>query len=135
MKIVIDTNVLISAAFRDRDPEKAILYVVEQIDMGWIGTQEIITEYKEVLRRPKFKLPSNILKRWHAIIEKNVILVSPDSTISFPRDQKDAMFLECCLWADVDFFITGDRDFEEARKLLKTNIVSVRQFNNLFLDD
>jgi len=35
------------------------------------------------------------------------------------------------LAADVDFLITGDRDFTEARKLGRTKIVSVSQFNEL----
>ena len=28
MKVVVDTNVLVSAAFRDRNPERVLLYIV-----------------------------------------------------------------------------------------------------------
>jgi len=51
--------------------------------------------------------------------------------VSFPRDVKDAKFLACALAAGADFLVTGDRDFTEARKLGRTKIVSVSQFNEL----
>ena len=54
MKVVIDTNVLVSAALKDKDPEAVILYVVEQPDFAWVVSPEVLTEYKEVLSRPKF---------------------------------------------------------------------------------
>lgn len=52
-------------------------------------------------------------------------------SIPFPRDVKDAMFLACAVASDADYFITGDRDFTEARKLVNTRIVSVNQFEAL----
>lgn len=36
MNIVIDTNVLVSAALRDRDPETVILFVLQQEAYQWI---------------------------------------------------------------------------------------------------
>jgi putative PIN family toxin of toxin-antitoxin system len=54
MKVVIDTNVLISAVLRDRDPEIVIQFIVDHIEFDWIVSQEILLEYKEVLSRRKF---------------------------------------------------------------------------------
>ena len=56
MKIVIDTNVLISSAFRGRVPETIILWLLAHPEWEWIASHEIIQEYKEVLIRPKFNL-------------------------------------------------------------------------------
>ena len=58
-------------------------------------------------------------------------MVEVDIEIEFDRDQKDALFLNCALAAEADYLITGDRDFEEARKLINTSIVSVSQFQSL----
>jgi len=49
----------------------------------------------------------------------------------FPRDYKDAKFLACAVTTGADYFVTGDRDFSEAQKLLSTTILSVAQFKKL----
>ncbi len=46
---------------------------------------------------------------------------------SFPEVQKDGKFLECTIASNADYFITGDRDFNEST-LLTTQIISVAQF-------
>ena len=46
MRIVIDTNILVSAILKDRDPEAVILFVAECDDMEWIVSSEILTEYR-----------------------------------------------------------------------------------------
>jgi len=56
MKVVLDTNVLISAAWRDRLPERVVLYVATSPDCQWIVTESILAEYVGVLRRPKFNI-------------------------------------------------------------------------------
>ena len=56
MRVVIDTNVLVSAALKDRDPELVVLFVAENPDFEWIVSRGIIDEYIEVLSRKKFGL-------------------------------------------------------------------------------
>ena len=63
MKVLIDTNVLVSAALKDKDPEMVILFVAEQPDFEWIVSAEILAEYKAVLSRPKFSLPDDVRRR------------------------------------------------------------------------
>ena len=36
MKVLIDTNVLVSAALRDKDPEAVILFIAARPDWQWI---------------------------------------------------------------------------------------------------
>ena len=56
MKIVLDTNVLVSAVVTGRNPEVVILFIVENPDYEWVVSKEILTEYKEVLSRSRLKL-------------------------------------------------------------------------------
>ena len=58
-------------------------------------------------------------------------LLPVSAELEFPRDQKDAMFLACAISNNADFFITGDKDFEEAHKIVNTTIVSVSMFLRL----
>lgn len=134
MKILIDTNVLISALLRDRNPERIILYVIEQPEHEWVVSPEIMSEYKEVMSREKFGLPTEILRRWYQILDEVTTTYDVENSIQFPRDQKDAKFLSCALAAEADFFVTGDKDFTEAQKLVKTIILSVSQFVRLVIE-
>jgi putative PIN family toxin of toxin-antitoxin system len=134
MKVLIDTNVLISAVLRDRNPEKVIMYVIEQSEIEWVISPEIMTEYKEVLSRKKFGLPSGLLQRWYQVLDDATSPYIVTKSIAFPRDRDDAMFLSCALAANADFLITGDKDFTEAQKLIKTIILSVSQFVRLVID-
>jgi uncharacterized protein len=133
MKVVIDTNVLISAALKDKNPEAVILYVVEQPDFAWVVSPEVLAEYKEVLSRPKFALPEAVLRKWHDLLNAVTTVVEVNLAFEFSRDQNDAKFLACALAANAEFFIPGDRDFSQAQRLLNTTILSVSLFKKLVM--
>jgi len=131
VKVVIDTNVLVSAVLRDREPEAVILFVLEQDDFTWVVSDAILTEYRNVLARKRLGIPDLIQQHWLQLIGSMASIVSVDQTISFPRDPKDAKFLACALFARAEFLVTGDRDFSEAQRLVSTTILSVSQFKRL----
>ncbi|MGB7248993.1 MAG: putative toxin-antitoxin system toxin component, PIN family [Phormidesmis sp.] len=131
MRVVIDTNVLVSAALRDRNPEVVILFVLEREDFQWIVSSEILKEYKDVLSRKRLKLPEAIQQRWFYLIDNLTTVIAVNQTLDFPRDQKDAKFLTCAIAADAHFLITGDQDFSEAQRLVDTTILSVSTFKRL----
>ena len=134
MKVVVDTNVLISAAFRDRLPEEVILFLSERPDFVWIATEEILKEYRDVLRRKKFKMTDSVIHKWEEMLTEMILVVPSSSIISFPRDQKDAKFLSCALDSDADYLITGDKDFSEAKKMTKTTILPASQFKKWVME-
>lgn len=134
MKVIIDTNVLISAVIAGRDPELVLLFILDQTDYQWIVSSQITEEYKDVLSRKRLKIPEQTQQQWFYLIDHLTTSVIVDQTLSFPRDQKDAKFLTCALAAKADFLITGDKDFTEAQRLVNTAIVSVSTFKRLVCD-
>jgi len=110
MRVVVDTNVLISAILKDKDPEAVLLYIIESPDIEWIASHFILVEYKEVLRRKKFALPEELVEKWTAMIDLLTTVIDIDLSIDFSRDRKDAKFLECAISGNAQFFITGDSD-------------------------
>ena len=134
MKVIIDTNVLISAAVAGRNPETVILFVIANANFEWVVSAEILTEYKEVLSRPKLKLTEERQQRWFNIIDAVTKLIDVEVEVDFPRDQKDAKFIACAIAANADFLITGDRDFTEAQIVENTTIISVSLFKRLVCD-
>ena len=132
MKTLVDTNVLISAIWRDRNPETVIMWIISQPDWEWIVSAEIMEEYQDVLHRKKFSFPPETLRKWDAILARDTHLKSVSADIDFPRDPKDAMFLDCAVSNNADYLITGDGDFTEAHKVVNTTILSVSIFMRLF---
>ncbi len=134
MKIVIDTNVLISAAVAGRNPEAVILFIVANPNFEWIVSTEILTEYKAVLSRSRLRLREEKPERWFYILDAATTVVEVNTSIDFPPDQKDAKFLACAVTTNADFLITGDKHFSQAQSLVNTAIVSISIFKRLVCD-
>jgi len=134
MKVVVDTNVLVSAVLKDKDPELVIQFIVDHPEFEWIASQDILNEYKEVLNRRKFRLTQEVKENWFNLLEDTLTLVEVDTSVDFPADPDDAMFLACAIAADADFLITGDSDLFQAENALSIIVVAVSTFKNLFCE-
>lgn len=132
VRVVIDTNVVLSAAWRDRLPERVVLRIANDPVFVWLACFEITEEYREVLARPKFALPPEILARWREIITRQIHPINASAAFDFPRDPADEPFLACALTGRADLLISGDRDFEALTADFPVKIVSVREFAGLF---
>jgi putative PIN family toxin of toxin-antitoxin system len=130
MNVLVDTNVLISAVIRDRLPQRVIDEIVSRDDWFWIVTAEIETEYREVLARPKVKVPDAIQQSWRALIEE--VTIEPSTHPTFPRDPKDETFIAAGLASDADYLITGDKDLLDEQPLVSTQIPRPADFARLF---
>ena len=129
IRVVLDTNVLISAALSGGLPQAVVRYVTHTQDCQWVASPTILDEYREVLARPKFHLTPGELLTWHTLLERVTTLVVPDQTIQWERDPKDARFLECALAASADYLISGDQDLHAAQAQIATQILSPKAFH------
>lgn len=133
MRVIIDTNILISAVLKGKKPREAIQFISERADVDWIVSQEVLAEYQEVLNRRKFKLTDEVINEWLNKIKTISKLIEVNIKIDFPRDPKDAKFIALAMVSEADFLITGDKDFDEVTELGKTVIISVSLFYELFI--
>lgn len=107
---VIDTNVIVSALLT-RNPEAATVKILEALFQSRITpllNDEIIKEYADVLHRPKFRFPEELVNSVIRSIERSAI--RPGRTFceeEFP-DPKDAVFYEVALSKDDAYLITGN---------------------------
>ncbi len=134
MIILLDTNVVLSAAFRDRLPERVVLYVATRDDCDWVVTPEILEEYRQGLGRPKFKLSRDAQQKWMTLAESRSLFLQaqPPPAVEFPRDPKDQPFLVAALASSADYLITGDKDLLGAKGIIATRIVTVAEFASEF---
>ncbi len=109
---VIDTNILVSALLSKHD-DSATVQVVERMIIGElipIYSVEIMTEYREVLSRKKFKFSQEMVQYFLSAIEKFGILVAPTASNVILPDNKDLPFYEVFLEKrnDESYLVTGN---------------------------
>lgn len=132
IKVLIDTNILISAALSSNGtPYAAYMKAVTYPYRGVICDQNV-DELRKVFNR---KFPSKIylLDRFLAIaltvlklIETPVDELEQEKAI---RDVKDRPILRAAMNADVDILLTGDKDFLEA-DIKKPKTMTAAEFLN-----
>ncbi len=133
MIVVLDTNVLLSAALRDRLPERVVLFVATHSDLQWLVTSEILGEYAEVLHRPKFKFSVETRNHWLEVTRLRTVLAeSPPTDRCLLRDPKDEPILAAAMAHHADYLVTGDRDLLDVRATLSIRVVTVAEFAKLF---
>jgi len=108
MKVVLDTNVLISTFLKPRNKPARILRLILQGNIDIIINECILAEYYEVLTRPKFDLnPANIQTVLSFIRSTGINAPVLPESFQLP-DRSDVPFLEAALAAYADVLITGN---------------------------
>ena len=117
MRVLIDTNVLISAAlYPNSTPYHAYVKAATYPNRGLICEQNV-DEMKRIFNK---KFPDRIaaLDRFLsvALLTLELVPVPVDETLSEAkiRDAKDCPILRAAINADADILLTGDKDFLES---------------------
>ncbi len=129
LRLVVDTNVVVSAALKPISlPADALFFSFTSGDL--YVSPEILEEYEETLSRPKFQLPPEVVKGILETISENARVVRSHTRVSAAGDPDDNKFLECALVSEADYLITGNlADYPE--RFEATQIVTPRQFLTL----
>ena len=125
-RVVLDTNVAVSALLNPRGLEALVLDLVFHGLLALCLTEPILAEYRAVLSRPKFRrLDRRTVTRTLADLRAVATLVQPTRAVTASPDAEDNRFLECAEAASADFLVTGNRrHFPE--RWLATEVVSAR---------
>jgi putative PIN family toxin of toxin-antitoxin system len=108
MRVVLDTNVLISAVFFSGPPSRILsAWIDDRFDL--VVSTEILEEYREVARRIGARFPGVELRPVLDRIALHALLVVP---VQLPddacADRDDVKFLECALGCRADCVVSGD---------------------------
>ena len=131
MKLVLDTNIFISAFYWGGSSQKIIDRIVEGIDELYISS-EILDEISDVMSRPKFKSTAEIIKKYTQSIEKIGKKVFISGKIKgVCRDKEDDDIIECGITSGADCLITGDDDLLVLGSYQNLKILSIRDYLNM----
>ena len=131
MKIVLDTNVLVSALLKSRSKPARILRLVIQGNIEIIINEYILAEYLEVLKRPKFDLDMDSVQTIiDSIRLKGIKAAAIPASFQLP-DSSDEPFLEAALAAGADVLITGNKRHFPEKATKGQKIVNPDEFLSL----
>lgn len=128
MRIMLDTNILISIAIFNSSKLKEMLinicenhklvlssYIIEELEDV---VNRKFTNRSDSIRKFLYKLPYELNYTPSEIINNNKIKI---------RDSKDLPILNSAIVSDVDIFITGDKDFKDV-DIEKPEILTATEF-------
>ncbi|OGP55648.1 MAG: putative toxin-antitoxin system toxin component, PIN family [Deltaproteobacteria bacterium RBG_13_52_11] len=128
MIIVLDTNVLISGVLKPYSKTAAILRLIADGTIQIAYDLRILSEYRDVLNRPKFNFAKEDVESFLDQIEQEGLLVSvKPSKISLP-DPDDEPFLEVALSARAEAIVTGNKRHFRRKEYEGVKILSPAEF-------
>lgn len=130
IRVVLDTNVIISALLKEGGAPALILSLVLDGHIRLCLTEEIFAEYAGVLSRERFQsLDQASVKKALLSIKRKSLWVSPSTRINIIKiDPEDNKFLECALEAKAHYLVTGNKKHFTMAHYDKTRIMSPGDF-------
>ena len=128
MRIVLDTNVLVSALLTPRRPAwKVYVRLVSGLDTPLVD-ERILVEYEEVLCRPRFDFDPEEIRAVIEFFRTYVITVpSRHLTVALPH-ASDAPFVEVALAGHAEALITGNVRHFPARAMRGVPVLTAARF-------
>lgn len=128
LKVVVDTNVLVSAAIvQGRQFE--ILKLVKLGKIKLIISPNILKEFEEVISRKKFGFSKEQVSLAINQILEIAEIVIPLQKISIVKDDPDDnIILECALESNANIIISGDTHLLDLKEYKDIQIVNAAEF-------
>ena len=132
MRIVVDTNVLISGVFFGGMPRKVLSAVIHK-EITACATEEIVEEYNEIVQemitRKQGHLNNDILAPLIGTME----IVESKTRVELSRDPDDDKFLGCAKDAKALYVVSGDKDLLVLEKFEGIEIITAKEFCERYL--
>jgi uncharacterized protein len=128
MRVVLDTNVLVSGLLNPHGPPGAIVRMVADGELSVSYDARVLNEYREVLLRPLFPFR---VEEVDALLEQ--ISAAGEAVASLPLgrrlpDPDDEVFLEVAIAARADCLITGNLQHYPEDRRSGVRLVTPREF-------
>lgn len=134
MKIVVDTNVLISGVFFGGYPRKILSSVVNK-GITACATTEIVIEYEEIVQEMIERKQGHINRAILTPLIQAMEIIEPISHIEICRDPDDDKFLECAKDSRALYIVSGDKDLLVLKKYENIQIITAKEFCEKYLLD
>jgi putative PIN family toxin of toxin-antitoxin system len=132
MRIVLDTNVLVSGLLQPFGPSGQIVRLVASGELSLCHDPRILAEYREVLLRKKFPFdPERVGALLEEIIAGGIPVAGRPLAIRLP-DPDDEPFLEVALAGEVQCLVTGNAKHYPPEARYGVEVLSPRVFVEIY---
>jgi hypothetical protein len=135
-KVVIDTNVMVSALIQRSYPHRIIYELFVEGKFILCVSDKLLAEYYEVLSRPKFARFPDFFSRAESLladIETRAQTFLPTSKVEIILDEADNMILELAEECSADLIITGNTNDFTMPHYKNTKIVTPKEYWDIYL--
>ena len=132
MKVVVDTNVLVAGLLSPFGPPGEIVRMIASGTLHICFDARILTEYGEVLARPKFQFSSELTQALLEQIKAEGLSVAGNPLPARLPDPTDEPFLEAAIAGAADCLITGNIKHFPSAKRQGTVVLSPSEFLDYF---
>lgn len=138
LRVVVDTNVLISGLFGIKDsPSSQILQAYHSQKIILISSPALLEEVGEVINRERIIRLTKMdvderVDFMDKLIERSDVAPGKQILEGVSRDIKDNKVLACAVEAKADYVVTGDEDLLVLKNYEGIRIVSPRDFLDIF---
>lgn len=127
LRLVVDTNVLVSAALKPDGLQRTTLLLAITKPARLYVSAPILEEYAEVLSRPELGIRRGLRLQLLQLLKNRCYWVAPSRRLTVAKDPDDNIFVECAEAGRADYLITGNKKhFPPFWK--STKIITSREF-------
>ena len=131
MRVVIDTNVLISAVIKPQNRLGMVIVRLRKGDYVLLYSEELLDELTEVMARPKLRKYGLNPETAGAVIDS--ILAKGEkvklmTVFDICRDPDDNLLLALAVDGDADYIVSGDQDLLDLMKVQVIPIITPAKF-------
>ena len=127
MKVVFDTNILVSAlVFPGGRGEAALQRIVEEKDQLLLS-KPILDELLGILGR-KFARDAEALSHAAVFLTELSLPVKPRQRLRVVKDDPDNRILECAVAGDAAIIVTGDKALLALREYKGVRVITLRDY-------
>ena len=127
MKIVFDTNTLISAVIARGKPNDLLLRAIAK-EFILITSAKLLKELEEVVSRPKFKLSQYEVKKFIGAIRRTVEIVTVRAQFKvIKEDPDDDLILNTAVSGKANYIVSGDTHLLKLKNFRGTKIVTANK--------
>ncbi len=108
MRVVLDTNILVSACWKPDGLEAQVADLAITGNITACVSPQVLAEYRDVLSRRKLASVTGRAQQLLAALQRTAVSVEATTPITESVDDDDNRFLECAVAAAADYLITGN---------------------------
>lgn len=132
MRIVVDTNVIISGVFFGGAPRQ-ILNAIVSSRVTACATAEIVDEYLEIVDEMIARKQGTLHKNILTPLIRSLKMIEPNTHVQLSRDPDDDKFLGCAKDAKALYIVSGDKDLLVLERFENIEIITAREFCDRYL--